>query len=330
MDTIFDALIPYRPLSRSSLKDIIFPTWIPGHYVLNQKMQRAQMLCRLRAAGIDNPEKLKIWWSRGLDNFGDELMPYLLGHTAGIDCQFDRHKSTIAIGSTIRFAHNHTTIWGSGILKQNETMSTHPRILAVRGPLTRKKMIANGIECPEVYGDPALLFPLFYPPKSDTKTTQTLIAPHFKHTALMKAHESFDYLDLHVHAIREIENIIDKITSAPCVLTSSLHVFIFCVAYGIPVAVFKLEEQGIGGDNIKFDDFCSGAGIAPITIHTLDNDTPEGLKELSAKARTYKTNWSPLPLLESLRPLCDGPALSAFIEKQKSQKNAQQSKQTFD
>lgn len=313
LDGILDALLPLKLLSKTRFKDVTFPSWLRIDHVLNQKMMRLQLLARLQKAGIDRPQTVKVWWSRGLKNFGDELMGYLLAHIAGLDCVFDRKMRFIGIGSTARFARDRTLLWGSGIIRRDEVIRTQPQCLAVRGPLTRQTLFYNNIECPEVYGDPAMLFPLFYAPKLP-KSVKTLIVPHFKHTNLMEQHADFDYADLQVRSITDIETIIDTIIKAPCVLTSSLHGFVFCVAYGIPVSVFQREDKAIGGDNIKFEDFCMGVGLEPITIHTLKSDDEKSLKALSDQAKIYTPNWSPLPLLQSLYDVYPTVTLAQFIE----------------
>ena len=302
LDVILDVFIPYSLLAKTPLKNISFSKSIRFHYVFNQKIQRLQIVDILHnQLGIIKPLPLKVWWSRGLDNFGDELLPYLLAHIAGVECKFSYKKEFISIGSIIRFAKNSTTIWGSGIIRNDETMRSNPKCLAVRGPITRRKLLEQNINCPEVYGDPAMLFPVFYKPKPQNTNIKKLVVPHFKHTTLMKKYEGYSYISLDVQSCNDIEAIIDSIASAQnCVITSSLHAFIFCVAYKVPVAVFKLEKKNIGGDNIKFDDFCTGVGIEPITIHTLNNENIKSFNEISSKAKTYSTTWAPQPLLEAL------------------------------
>lgn len=313
LDTLLDSIVPYKALSKTSLKNAATPYWIKLNYVFNQKIQRLQILDRLHKSGINNPTKIKAWWSRGLNNFGDELLAYLLAHIAGVDCTFSRKKNVVAIGSIARFAENHSHVWGSGIIRRNEVLKHTPKCLAVRGPLTRQKMLKHGVPCPEVYGDPAMLFPLFFKPEKTAVQENPLIVPHFKHTKIMPRHNGYDYTDLHVSSIYDIENIITQIASAPCVVTSSLHGFIFAVAYGIPVSVFRLDKQNIGGDNIKFDDFCYGIGLEPITIHSVDDEYESHFNALASKARLHTPNWSPIPLLESLKEICPTPRLQEFI-----------------
>lgn len=316
LDFFLDTLVPYNLLSRTKLKNITFPKSIPAHYILNQKIQRLQIQAFLRDhKGIQKPRIVKAWWSRGLYNFGDELLPYLIANICGINCIYSAQKELISIGSTIRFAEQHTYVWGSGIIRKNETIKTKPVCLAVRGPITKEHLNQQNIDCPAVFGDPAMLFPLFFNAKTlKNNAERPLIIPHFKHTHLVKHNEKYDYANIQINSIYDIEHLINQIRTAPTVITSSLHVFIFCVAYGIPVSVFTMEQQGIGGDNIKFDDFCDGVNAEHVTIHKIKNklDTNE-TKELISQAKIYEHKWSPLPLLKSLQTVYDTPTLQNLI-----------------
>ena len=61
---------------------------------------------------------------------------------------------------------DNTIIYGSGAITSNPDIKGRPvKVLSVRGPLTRDVLIKNGIDCPAVYGDPALLLPLVYKPQ---------------------------------------------------------------------------------------------------------------------------------------------------------------------
>ncbi len=317
LDFICDNFLPYRFLSKMGLRHVVIPRSFYFHYVINQKIQRLDLLYRMHEAGVEPAMVAKVWWSRGLCNFGDELMGYIFAYLVGADCKFDRGKALIGVGSTVRFAHDDSCVWGSGMMRRGEVMAQSPRVLAVRGPLTRQNLLDQDIDCPEVYGDPAMLFPLFYSPKKPvTKPRKPLIVPHFKHGDGMPRYEGYDYIDLRINSIGDIENIIDYIACASCVVTSSLHGFIFCVAYQIPVAVFKLEGYPIGGDNVKFDDFCQGVGINDnVKIHVLQNADERALDDLVSKARVYEVNWSALALLQSLYEAFPTPMLSGYIDR---------------
>lgn len=75
-------------------------------------------------------------------------------------------KRYLCIGSTLgMFNLQNSVIFGGGGVNPNDVPVGMPsQIIAVRGPLTRKWLIDHGIPCPEVYGDTALLLPLYYQP----------------------------------------------------------------------------------------------------------------------------------------------------------------------
>ena len=77
-----------------------------------------------------------------------------------------------AIGSIIDLGSQDATIWGSGLLNNNSQSklgldSNRGRkldIRCVRGPYTRTILKNVGYECPDIYGDPAIIMPLIFNP----------------------------------------------------------------------------------------------------------------------------------------------------------------------
>jgi hypothetical protein len=69
-------------------------------------------------------------------------------------------------------------VWGAGCISPGAIGEDPLKVYAVRGPLTRKELNDRGVECPKVYGDPALLFPKIYNPPRNIKYKYGLI-PHY-------------------------------------------------------------------------------------------------------------------------------------------------------
>lgn len=176
-----------------------------------------------------------------------------------------------------------TIVWGSGCLDSHNAgwnyIEKPLKVCAVRGPLTRDMLLRRGIECPEIYGDPALLLPRYYNP-SISKTDKIGIIPHV--SSILHLHE---LLPLFILENEEIEIInpktfktwhefIDKILSCKFVLSASLHGLIVADAYGIPNkwASFKGEKHS---DNyFKFHDYFLSVGKGnveyPVNIDDID------------------------------------------------------------
>ncbi len=119
-----------------------------------------------------NRNTFKVSWDIKYDNFGDIITPYILKELTDKKIErinkssFYPYEHYLIIGSILDRATKHTIIWGSGLISEDSKPLEHPkRIFAVRGPKTRAKLLKLGIECPEVYGDPALLLPKIYFPK---------------------------------------------------------------------------------------------------------------------------------------------------------------------
>lgn len=203
------------------------------------------------------------WWSTRRDdhveNIGDYLSVIVCKYMMqkkrlSFDDKVSKTKHLYAIGSIIQGGAQNATIWGSG-LKSGQTdipfLARKTRKLdvrCVRGPKTREVLVQNGYNCPENYGDPALLLPLLYnnPIKQDK-----------------------DYLViLHHNTVREIKNsitplmdnykdFIDAIRSSKYVISSSLHGVIIAEAYGIPAVLLQDKSTD---DRFKYDDYYLSTG----------------------------------------------------------------------
>ena len=204
-------------------------------------------------------------------NFGDELSYYLLREITGrvvvnyYDIPvFHKTPNILFIGSLVeRLVNSDTIIWGAGcIVGGSEELKAIPRkVLAVRGKLTRQYLLDHNVDCPEVYGDPALLLPYVYRPKNIKKYKLGII-PHHSEIHLPWLAEFVKRNSANIHLISLVnyeswKGVIDEICDCEYVLSSSLHGIIIADAYKIPNLWIKLSDQIIGGD-FKFLDYFSG------------------------------------------------------------------------
>lgn len=218
-------------------------------------------------------------------NFGDELNYYLLRELSGkpvsnlIDiCKwgYKGKPNILFIGSLVEdFVTPDTIIWGSGALFGGDRpLRYKPKeVRAVRGKYTRDYLMKNGVCCPEVYGDPALLCPMIYLPKVEKKYKVGFI-PHvddFDHPAV-KAMEVQGAHIIHFAGYKRWTDVIDEICQCEIIASSSLHGLILADAYKIPNIWITLKGKLLGG-KFKFYDYFSGVGrccedALAITVNT--------------------------------------------------------------
>ena len=164
----------------------------------------------------------------------------------------------ISTGSVMHFTNPESIVWGTGCIDEKMVGQQPKKIYAVRGPLTQQELELKGWECPEVYGDPALLYPMIYNPQVEKKHKWGFI-PHYIEF------ESDSDLDV-IHHMEKLgfqiidvcsgsEKFIDELLECENVISSSLHGLIAADAYGIPNARVNVSNKLIGGD-FKFKDYC--------------------------------------------------------------------------
>jgi hypothetical protein len=217
---------------------------------------------------------VRVWWAKAPapGNLGDVLTPVIL-RGLGIEARYapQQNAQLLAIGSIIRFATRHA-VWGSGAMRMTDKPSPKARYLAVRGPLTRDVVRAAGGDCPEVYGDPALLLPLFHNAPVEQKY-ELGVVPHYRDTeALTCAKLSGLPIAWPLHA--NPLAVVDRIRSCKAIISSSLHGIIVAHAYGIPAA--WLYSPRLNGDGTKFRDYAASVGIMLTPHRTIGSAFPEG------------------------------------------------------
>jgi pyruvyltransferase len=199
--------------------------------------------------------------------------------------QLLKNGKILAVGSAMKFTKPNDLVWGTGVISPGTIGDIPKKVYAVRGPLSKNEMIKKGIKVPEIYGDPALLFPKIYNPSNVIRKKHKLgIIPHY-----------IDYVDSNViDRLKELEqqgikiinitagvfHFIDEILSCEKIVSSTLHGLIAADAYGIPNARIKLSNR-IQGGNFKYDDYYASIHrpsllnniniFEPINLNTLMN-----------------------------------------------------------
>ncbi|CAM4359374.1 hypothetical protein BOTU111921_25365 [Bordetella tumbae] len=212
-------------------------------------------------------------------NFGDELGPMIVRallaqhgkhHLQVIDAPAAGRSKLLSVGSIIHNARKGDVIWGAGINGKVWPIHVNGKIgivaTAVRGPLTREVLKTRGITCPEVYGDPGLLFPRLFAAeleqaiekrRSAGPTGGIVYIPNLNDERLM----STGHLALTAD-IRSVSpgmtpwDVAAEIAVADLVLASSLHGIVLAEALGTPVRpIASLFEPAF-----KYMDYFLGTG----------------------------------------------------------------------
>lgn len=161
-------------------------------------------------------------------------------------------------GSVMLFTKPNSIVWGTGCIDKGMIGEKPSKVYAVRGPLTREELLKKGIECPEVYGDPALLYPMIYNPKVEKKYKWGII-PHYIEFESARDREVIKNLENQGVKIIDIcageKEFINELLEVENVISSSLHGLIMADAYGIPNARVNISNKLIGG-HFKFKDYC--------------------------------------------------------------------------
>jgi len=201
---------------------------------------------------------LKVYWSNSRPNFGDILTPYILDH---FNIKHEmvstvEHANAMSIGSIIHRATENMIVLGSGAMHSKHLLNSNADYRFVRGPLTRQRIIESGGSCPKIYGDPALLLPLFC--NESKKEYDVGIVPHYvDYDEIKKKYPQYKIINLTNPNPLEVAK---EITKCRSIISTSLHGIIAAHAYGIP-ASWLMYSNKLKGNNIKFRDYFASVGL---------------------------------------------------------------------
>lgn len=159
----------------------------------------------------------------------------------------------MAIGSIINRVQKDSIAWGTGSFgpEPPRQINAKATYTAVRGPLTRSRILDKGGKCPQVYGDPALLTPLFYNPKvKKTHEIGLVLRWSDKDWLQETVGDGVKLIDL---GTSDVESVLDDMLACKRIITSSLHGLVIADAYGIPNA--WLYSDSPKGREFKFYDY---------------------------------------------------------------------------
>ena len=219
---------------------------------------------------------------RSKENYGDLLSKYLVEKISDRSVRWVHPKKQpwykwnkrnfLAIGSIIHHASKDSIVWGSGIIDKKQKIAPAD-FRAVRGPKTREFLLNLGYKCPEVYGDPALLLPLYYNPPIEKEYNLGII-PHY-HDFITVNKEYKDQSDILVIDLMtlDVEAVTTEILKCQKTISSSLHGLIVSHAYGIPSIWVEFSKK-LFGDGIKFIDYLESIKLPGYQAEFLQEKKP--------------------------------------------------------
>lgn len=222
-----------------------------------------------------------IYWNE--PNFGDAVSPLLIEELSGASVQYKEislsrsqrlkalftmdyeqlkislfpwQKVLGCVGSILSWLPKGSQVWGSGFMNQDSKFRGG-EIFAVRGKLTSDSLVKQGFQRCDVYGDPALLLPLWLKPSSKKQRFLGIIPHHSEVDYFIEKYsDKYFIIDLRT---KNVHRIVEEINSCEYILSTSLHGVIVAHAYDIPALWIK--KGYIGTDGFKFHDYFSSVKI---------------------------------------------------------------------
>ena len=226
-------------------------------------------------------------------NFGDGVNKKFWQYIINFD--INKNPSDIhyiTTGSIMCLVNKKSIIFGTGFIseygdigggnyesKSNIKHITPYAIIAVRGPLSRQKLLNFNIKCPENYGDPLILMPCVYNKQAIIEDNIIGIIPHYidndnDNYKLLKSNlenEGYIVKFIDIEVTDNYEKLIDDINNCKYIISSSLHGVIMGIIYKKKTIFVEFSNKVIG-NTFKFEDFFQSVNINYKNINTYNID----------------------------------------------------------
>jgi len=252
--------------------------WQPYYFLFSKKFGKENIIvceCYVKY-GVFSIKK---------NNWGDDINKFFIEYCTNKKVFFVPYSKVhiniespcfLLIGSIVGFYDlNNKYIYGSGVMDPSKGVRGIPRkIYSVRGPKTRQILLNAGIDCPEHYGDPALLLPVFYKPQRP-KHNKPVIIPNMGsfEDSMSQINSLTKYIDGVLLDLRKYENwtnVIEVIAGASFVISESLHGLIIAETYSVPNAWVEFKEHPDYW-NFKFEDYYESIGKNEKSVRVFEN-----------------------------------------------------------
>ncbi|MCM3697157.1 polysaccharide pyruvyl transferase family protein [Microbacterium oleivorans] len=219
------------------------------------------------------------------NNFGDLIGPEVVRTLVGNATRSrPGDRRLLAVGSILHFAEDDDVVWGSGIngkIPLSQIRAIRLDVRAVRGPLTADVLRKRGVAVPDVFGDPALLYPALNDIKRATPTRPLTIVPN------LHDEETWRHRAEALSPRLPIREVVATIAQSEFVAASSLHGLVIADALGVPASMLQPSKE----DLFKYQDYYEGTGrrmpkVCATIAETLDQ--PADL-----------LRWSPTSLIDA-------------------------------
>lgn len=199
-------------------------------------------------------------WRGGVENFGDELGPSVLGRLGYLVDRVEHIQDAdlLSAGSLLenaaQNARDGAVIWGSGVMYGDPVDLSRLDVRAVRGSLSAS---AAGVDVP--LGDPGILVPSLW--ERPVARHRLGVVRHYADN------RSYPWADAEICCDESVDSVIGFIGSCSRVASSSLHGLIVAQAWDIPCV--RLHHEDVAGGDFKWADWLSGTGDPESLVRAL-------------------------------------------------------------